>query len=643
MLFLAHGGEVFLALLGFFILLGTPTMLIIALAKLGDLQDKVEALREAFEAFALRPPAKPQTNPAPTVAVAPQPPPAPQPKPIACPVAAPPPNVPTRIPLPNEPTALDIFFAKIGDWIMVRGAFAPAGMTQEFAFATRWLLRIGALLIVASLAYFAKLSIDRGWMGPTGRVLSTLFMGTLGVVGGVALVKRTRYGLIGHTLAALGIVALYFGFGLGHKFFNPPVIDSAPLAFSALTAVTIIAGLIAVLISSSTIAVLGLLGGYLVPLIVGRDSGFPLNLDCYLLILNLGAFAVAHAKKWSGLNFLATMLAYLVTFVWCEKHPECTRLAILVSFIFITLIHALYMTSVILGTKARSRAGNAIAWAGLATQACAYLAWLAAYFRESFSSEITGLVLLALVAAYLTLATLSLKRGWADKQSINILLTFALIFLAIAPLLLFDKVWCTLCWSAIAVAASEAEARTNQKILGYLSLTIMFCAGYMGCFYLAPLTYRPLFSSSLTDFAYWTEFILRFIRLWSFPLAMLLIGRRSRSYLYIPTAILAFIFFTLEAWLFGRIFLPSLKSGSITLAWAILAFTMIALGILKRVGVARITALVLLAVSVVKLALIDTAGMGTPARVAVFAIIGVLLIVGAFLYIKCKERFEEHE
>jgi ABC-type polysaccharide/polyol phosphate export permease len=38
----------------------------------------------------------------------------------------------------------------------------------------------------------------------------------------------------------------------------------------------------------------------------------------------------------------------------------------------------------------------------------------------------------------------------------------------------------------------------------------------------------------------------------------------------------------------------------------------------------------------------DTAHLATPARVALFALAGVLLIVGAFLYMKFKERFEEH-
>ena len=101
-----------------------------------------------------------------------------------------------------------MFWMRIEDWLAVRGDFAPKGMTHEFAFATRWLIRVGAVLIIGAIIYFVKLSIDRGWMGPTGRVAATLFWGMVGCVGGSWLVKKGRYSLLGHAIAALGVVAL---------------------------------------------------------------------------------------------------------------------------------------------------------------------------------------------------------------------------------------------------------------------------------------------------------------------------------------------------------------------------------------------------------------------------------------------------
>ena len=541
-----------------------------------------------------------------------------------------------------------MFWMRVEDWLAVRGDFAPKGMTHEFAFATRWLIRVGALLIIGAIIYFVKLSIDRGWMGPTGRVAATLFWGMVGCVGGSWLVKKEKYALIGHAVAALGVVALYLGFGLGHRFFDPPVIASPVFAFAALAGVTLFAGVMAVYLRSPHIAVMGLVGGYLVPVIAGRDSGFPLGLDLYLLVLNLGAFYVSRKRLWSALDFLASMLAVVVCVAWGASHYHYGgRSAILVNFAFLSVVHALYMTGVIVGARTRGKVGNAIAWAGLCVNACAYLAWIGIVMSEGVSERVGGLILLALVAAYLAVAMFAIRRGWADRATVNILLVFALAFLAISPLLLFSSPWWIVSWAAIAVAASEAEARTGQKVLGVLSWAILAVAAIGGLFYFAPLAYceRPVYKlTELTADAYFKEFVLRLIRLWSLPVAAALIARRVRvgGVLAIAALIVAFLFFTGEARIFGYAFLPALKTGTVSVAWLLAAFAGLWAGIVRRSRVTRITALSLLGVSVVKVLLMDTAHLATPARVAMFALAGVLLIIGAFLYMKFKERFEDH-
>ena len=555
-----------------------------------------------------------------------------------------PPNHPTA---PYEPTAFDMFWMRIEDWLAVRGDFAPKGMTHEFAFATRWLIRIGVALIVGALIYFVKLSIDRGWMGPTGRVAATLFWGMVGCVGGSWLAKKDKYALLGHAIASLGVVALYLGFGLGHRFFDPPVIASWTFAFAALAGVTLFAGVMAVYLRSPHIAVMGLIGGYLVPVIAGRDSGFPLGLDLYLLVLNLGAFYVSRKRLWSALDFLASMLAVVMCFIWSASHPNSGgQSAVLVNLAFLSVVHALYMTGVIVGSKTRGKVGNAVAWAGLCVNAVAYFAWLAAVFRESFSSNYAGLILLALVAAYLAVATLAIRRGWADRATVNILLVFALAFLAISPVLLFGKAWWAVSWAAIAVAASEAEIRSEQKILGILSWVILIVASFATLFYFAPLAYCQRSVAQLTQLSggeYFSEFALRLVRLWSLPAAAAFIAYRRRvGPIAIAALAVTFIFFTGEARIFGYVFFPSLKTGTVSVAWLLAAFAGLWAGIVRRSRLSRICALSLLGISVAKVLVVDTAHLTTPVRVALFALSGVLLIVGAFLYMKFRERFEDH-
>ncbi len=534
----------------------------------------------------------------------------------------------------------EALLSKFGDWLAVRGDYAPKGVTREFAVATRWLVRVGLMLLVGSVIYFVKLSIDSGWMGPTARVMGTLFWGAVGVAGGVALVKRTRYGMIGHALAALGVVALYLGFGLGHRFFDPPVIPSWQLAFSALVGVTVVAGIVSILLPSSTLAVMGLVGGYLVPVIAGHDSGHVLGLCAYLLVLNLGATVVASFRKWQGLNLIAVILAYVMMFAWGARHEACAQREMVPMFVFLSLIHTIYLVTAVWMSKRVGDWERSFSWLGVAINALAYLTWLGGVFRPAVSNDVTGLVFLAVVAGYLALARQSMRMGWLDKNSVNLLLVFALVFLSLTPLLLFAAPWCAVSWALIAIACSEVACRQKLEVLNVLS-AILICVA--SC---ATVLFGIDAYCSLVDSAWHTggPFVLRLVRIGAIPLAVGFLGYRTKKVPLIWTAgVMAFFYLTGEAHRLGADCFPILGGGTVTLTWGIAAALCLWNGIVKRFAPVRFVGLFLMGISVVKLLLLDTASLQMPSRVAVFAVTGVLLMAGAFLYLKFKAGFEGHE
>ena len=181
---------------------------------------------------------------------------------------------------------------------------------------------------------------------------------------------------------------------------------------------------------------------------------------------------------------------------------------------------------------------------------------------------------------------------------------------------------------------------------------ILLAAAVSGIFCLAPTAYgfASRFGSvsewggppSLSTAVYLRGLMLRIIRLWTLPVALVLVGRRMRGTLFVCACVIGFLFYTCEADLFGKVFLPSLRHGIVTVFWSVLAFAGIWFGIVQRAKAARVAALALLGIAIVKLLAFDTAHLASPARVAVFSLTGVLLIVGAFLYIRFKERFEAH-
>ena len=623
---------------------------IVALCRIGDIQQSLDALRRELAGRAPLPRASAAPLPKPAVPAAPPPKPvvheAPPPKPVVPEAPLPKPVMPA-VP-PSKPTALEILVGRIGDWIAVRGEFAPKGMTREFAFVTRWLIRLGAALLVGCIVYFMKLSVDRGWVGPVARTISVIVWGALFAVFGAVLVRRGRYAPVGHALAGLGFVGMYLGFGLGHRFFDPPVIASPVFAFAALAVVTVLAGVYAVRLPSAAVAVLGLVGGYLVPVIAGRDSGNPLGLYAYLLALNLAAAHVACRRRWSALNFLAAGLAFVMCAVWQGRHPGAARSVYFLSFAFLSAVHVLYLGATVAGAKSRGSAGNALAWTGLSLNAAGYLAWLLVVLRPIARDEVTGLILLATVALYAALARLAIVRGWADRITVQTMLLFAFAYLAFAPLMIVSRPYLATAWCLIAAASGEAGRRSREPILGVLGLLLVILACVLSLVRMLP------FDGGGAAFAgsYFTQLVSRIVRFASPPVTLAAFAARGwcaadgtelRRFLWGLAAALAFVYLTLEARLFGLTFLPGLKGGTVTLAWGLLAVGALVGGVLRRLKVVRILALVLLGLAVAKLLVLDTAHLDTPARVLAFGLTGLALIAGAIVYLKFRERFTDHE
>ena len=125
----------------------------------------------------------------------PTPAPAPAPKPMPVPKAEPPATQDLKPTLPavdSSPTTMERFWAKVEDWFLVRGAFAPKGVTREFAVATRWLTRVGSVLLAASVVKL--LLFDTSTLATPGRVGVFAAVGVLLIAGAFLYLKfKSRF------------------------------------------------------------------------------------------------------------------------------------------------------------------------------------------------------------------------------------------------------------------------------------------------------------------------------------------------------------------------------------------------------------------------------------------------------------------
>ena len=166
----------------------------------------------------------------------------------------------------------------------------PAGFEMELS--TRVAVWIGALALALAGAFLVKWSFDQGLLGPAMRV-------TLGIAFGAALVGlgewlRTRSARVAGGLVAAGIATLFSALLAATSLYG---LIPRPLGFVLLAATTAAAVLLA-LRHGPLIALLGLVGGFLTPALIGAEEPNPWSLFGYLFLLVGGLMAVSRRRGW---------------------------------------------------------------------------------------------------------------------------------------------------------------------------------------------------------------------------------------------------------------------------------------------------------------------------------------------------------
>ncbi len=209
------------------------------------------------------------------------------------PVVSPAPVRPIYVPPPPKPAI---------NWEQFMGA-------KLFA----WL---GGLALFLGVAFFVKYSIDHGWIPNEVRVALGFVFGAGLIVGGLRI-PRDKYAITGQTLIAAGVVSLYavtFMCGKNHYDFLGPV-----AMFLVMALITTTAFFLAVRLEAQVIAILGLLGGFLTPVLLSTGVDNPPGLFGYLALLDAGLIAVVLATGWSHLVPLSAAGTVIMMMGWTDR------------------------------------------------------------------------------------------------------------------------------------------------------------------------------------------------------------------------------------------------------------------------------------------------------------------------------------
>src|SRR5216110_2868015 len=219
--------------------------------------------------------------------------------PVASETAPGPPPIPAELLDPSAPKSARPVKPPI-DWEQFMGA-------KLFA----W---IGGLALFLGIAFFVKYSFEHNLIPPELRIAIGFVVGAGLVVGG-SLLKRKENAVTAQTLCATGILVLYAVTFACRGYYHFAFFGLIP-TFLLMTLITAMAFLLAVRLNAMVVAVLGIAGGFLTPILLSTNQDNPLGLFGYIALLDIGLLALALRQRWNALPILGAIGTALMQFAW---------------------------------------------------------------------------------------------------------------------------------------------------------------------------------------------------------------------------------------------------------------------------------------------------------------------------------------
>lgn len=178
----------------------------------------------------------------------------------------------------------------------------------ERLFVANWLVWLGAGALALGGLFLVRYAVEQGYFGPALRTGAAFLAGFAIVAAGEWLRRRAHLeGASGQiprvplAVAAAGLVTLY-----GASYAAGPLYGLVPPLVTLALYVAVCAGaLLLSLLHGSVLAILGLLGAYLAPVVAGGSGPAPFLLLGYAFAVTLAALLLVFTQGWRHLVWVA--------------------------------------------------------------------------------------------------------------------------------------------------------------------------------------------------------------------------------------------------------------------------------------------------------------------------------------------------
>lgn len=179
----------------------------------------------------------------------------------------------------------------------------------EELLSTKVIVWVAAVAVAMSGVFLVRYFVQQGLLTDNLKIALAFALGLAFITAG-EFARKMRYGMIGQGLVASGIPVLYAAVFGGTQLYTLPWM---PMSFGfALLAVITVAAVFLSLRHGPLVAVLGLIGGFLMPALIGAHHESAAVLFGYLFLLQIALLALSRSRQWAWL----TVLALIGGLVW---------------------------------------------------------------------------------------------------------------------------------------------------------------------------------------------------------------------------------------------------------------------------------------------------------------------------------------
>lgn len=397
------------------------------------------------------------------------------------PSATPPPHLPQPVRESEQPTRMAVPQTDtVSSQMREAAAFTavPQQDSLERRIGSQWLNRVGVVAVLVGVSYFLKLAFDNGWIGPGLRVLLGLLAGA-GLFWWSERFRRPASLAFSYSMKAVGVGVLYLSLWASFQLYH---LLPGAIAFLAMMLVTAFTAVFAMVQDAELLAGLALLGGLLTPVLCSTNENHEAALFCYLLLLSAGAFVLQRAKPWPRILLCAFVGSVALGTAWFSDYYTGDQFA--ETLLFFTLLFALFAVAPLYSIMEPER-DRLTRQSGLMLtlfNAAAYFVAICAQLERGDLAEIAlrpreAGYALGLAVVYFALAV-ALDRRVSERPGVERLLPvahygLAVTFLTAGIALKLHQHWITLAWLMEGALLFWAGASTGRRRLKLFAGTVV--------------------------------------------------------------------------------------------------------------------------------------------------------------------------